>query len=114
MVLGHDGERQVIVAGGYRYNSDMAQYIMRSTVDIFSLDMQHWSVGRDMPDARTTQAYVSNGQSLYVFGGFDGLNALRTILEYNASQERWRRRVEVMPKAISRPAAFYMPNWMCN
>lgn len=55
VVLGHNGERQVIVAGGYRYHSDMAQYIMRSTVDVFSLDMQHWRVGRDMPDARTTQ-----------------------------------------------------------
>ena len=68
MVLGHNGERQVIVAGGYRYNSDMAQYIMRSTVDVFSLDMQHWRVGRDMPDARTTQVWCRHLNHLNTWG----------------------------------------------
>ena len=114
MVIGRRGERQVIVAGGYRYHSDLGQYIMRSTVDVFSLDLNHWRVGRDMPGGRTSQAYVSNGQSLFVLGGYDGYSALFSILEYNAAQERWRERTERLPKAISRPAAFYVPNWMCN
>lgn len=58
VVIGRNGERQVVVAGGYRYNSDLGQYIMRSTVDVFSLDLNHWRVGRDMPDGRTSQGRI--------------------------------------------------------
>lgn len=61
------------------------------TLEIYDIDKDEWSVGPMMPQAVHHGAVATDGQKLYVMGGFHGINfsPLDSAFSYDPSSKAW-------------------------
>ena len=84
---GQIGER-FYVAGGMRYIDRQTSFSDR----LYFYDQQtdSWGEGARMPRPLSNAAGAVAGGKLYVFGGYDGLEYINTILVYDPATDQWQ------------------------
>ena len=104
-------DTEVLVIGGH----------MKSTVEIFSLEIWAWRMVQPLPKDIGYAAIVDYGNNFLLVGGWDGqhddINSLSlrredTIYEFNPTDYSWGERREKLEYGKSRFVAFpLMPGW---
>lgn len=100
---------RIWVAGGNNSSADRPL-----TAAVYSYDpakaAEGWTAGPTLPGKMDHMTLVSNGKSLYVIGGNDGKQILRTVYRLDRPDGRWVKDTP-LPKARQAGAALWDPFW---
>ncbi len=94
--------RQIYVVGGCRQSETGTSWSGATwTLDLAS---GRWSAGAPMPTAREAEAVLAGGAAIIVAGGYDGVEALRTVEAFELGSGIWAPRPP-LPRPASAQAA---------
>lgn len=75
-----------------------------AVLEIYSPESGTWERGPDLPHPLSRYALAVSGGALYLFGGWDGQEAVNSVLRYNPGEGRWET-LSPMPAPASDMAA---------
>ena len=67
-------------------------------LEIYEPGTDKWTRGASLPRAISAYSLVAYEGNMYLFGGWDGVNYLRTVFEYNPTTDQWTEK-SPMPTA---------------
>ena len=97
--MGHDA--MLYLVGGNDGKSDRADVMSIAVSEDERSSSAGWGEQARMPEARRGMGCVSLGSSLFVFGGWDGKEALRTCLKLDVQRNEW---ASIAPMVSARQA----------
>jgi DNA-binding CsgD family transcriptional regulator len=78
-------------------------------LEVYDPRQNSWSSAARLPVALSNYALASFEGNLYLFGGWDGRNAVSSIFQYDPDQDQWKKRSD-LPAALMDAAAVPIEN----